>query len=80
MQRSFFLNRPLLLVLNLLVKPFYILGIDAGVQDARIGWVAFSFYECSAIGQLCDNGALNSPTGYPAPGGRSAWHLWVRWC
>lgn len=34
MQRSFLTNLALLLVLNLLVKPFYILGIDAGVQDA----------------------------------------------
>ena len=34
MQRSFLANLALLLVLNLLVKPFYILGIDAGVQDA----------------------------------------------
>lgn len=34
MQRSFLANLFLLLVLNLLVKPFYILGIDAGVQDA----------------------------------------------
>lgn len=34
MRRSFLTNLALLLVLNLLVKPFYILGIDAGVQDA----------------------------------------------
>jgi|GEM_PF-5217839 len=34
MQRTFLTNLFLLLVLNLLVKPFYILGIDAGVQDA----------------------------------------------
>lgn len=34
MQRTFLTNLALLLVLNLLVKPFYILGIDAGVQDA----------------------------------------------
>lgn len=34
MQRTFLSNLFLLLVLNLLVKPFYILGIDAGVQDA----------------------------------------------
>ena len=33
MQRSFLLNLALLLVLDLLVKPFYILGIDAGVQE-----------------------------------------------
>ena len=34
MQRTFLTNLALLLVLNLLVKPFFILGIDAGVQDA----------------------------------------------
>jgi hypothetical protein len=34
MQRTFLLNLLLLLALNLLVKPFYLLGIDAGVQDA----------------------------------------------
>jgi hypothetical protein len=31
MKRTFLTNLALLLVLNLLVKPFYILGIDAGV-------------------------------------------------
>ena len=34
MRRAFLTNLLLLLALNLLVKPFYILGIDAGVQDA----------------------------------------------
>ncbi len=34
MRRTFLTNLALLLVLNLLVKPFYILGIDAGVQVA----------------------------------------------
>ncbi len=34
MQRTFLTNLALVLVLNLLVKPFYILGIDAGVQKA----------------------------------------------
>jgi O-antigen/teichoic acid export membrane protein len=34
MQRTFITNLALVLVLNLLVKPFYILGIDAGVQQA----------------------------------------------
>ena len=34
MQRAFLTNLALVLVLNLLVKPFYILGIDAGVQQA----------------------------------------------
>ena len=43
MQRSFLLNLAFLLVLNLLVKPFYILGIDAGVQDA-VGSAAYGTY------------------------------------
>lgn len=43
MQRRFLLNFALLLVLNLLVKPFYILGIDAGVQDA-VGSTAYGTY------------------------------------
>ena len=32
MRRTFLLNLALVLVLNLLVKPFYIFGIDAEVQ------------------------------------------------
>ena len=43
MQRRFLLNLALLLVLNLLVKPFYILGIDAGVQDS-VGSAAYGTY------------------------------------
>jgi O-antigen/teichoic acid export membrane protein len=43
MQRTFLTNLFLLLVLNLLVKPFYILGIDAGVQDA-VGSEAYGGY------------------------------------
>lgn len=43
MQRRFLLNLALLLVLNLLVKPFYILGIDAGVQDA-VGSAVYGTY------------------------------------
>lgn len=43
MQRTFVTNLLLLLVLNLLVKPFYILGIDAGVQDA-VGSTAYGAY------------------------------------
>ena len=43
MQRSFLLNFGLVLVLNLLVKPFYILGIDAGVQRA-VGSAAYGTY------------------------------------
>jgi hypothetical protein len=47
MQRSFLLNLALLLVLNLLVKPFYILGIDAGVQDA-VGSATYGTYAALA--------------------------------
>lgn len=43
MQRSFLTNLFLLLALNLLVKPFYILGIDAGVQRA-VGAEAYGGY------------------------------------
>ncbi|MCB9184302.1 MAG: oligosaccharide flippase family protein [Flavobacteriales bacterium] len=43
MQRAFLTNLALLLVLNLLVKPFYILGIDAGVQGA-VGAEAYGTY------------------------------------
>lgn len=43
MQRAFLTNLALLLVLNLLVKPFYILGIDAGVQGA-VGAEAYGAY------------------------------------
>ena len=43
MQRTFLTNLALLLVLNLLVKPFYILGIDAGVQQA-VGSAAYGTY------------------------------------
>ncbi len=43
MQRRFLLNLALLVVLNLLVKPFYILGIDAGVQDA-VGATTYGTY------------------------------------
>ncbi len=43
MQRRFLLNFALLLVLNLLVKPFYILGIDAGVQ-VHVGSAVYGTY------------------------------------
>ncbi len=43
MQRTFLSNLFLVLVLNLLVKPFYILGIDAGVQDA-VGTATYGGY------------------------------------
>ncbi len=43
MQRTFVTNLLLLLVLNLLVKPFYLLGIDAGVQEA-VGPAVYGSY------------------------------------
>jgi O-antigen/teichoic acid export membrane protein len=43
MRRAFLTNLLLLLALNLLVKPFYILGIDAGVQRA-VGAEAYGLY------------------------------------
>lgn len=43
MRRAFLTNLLLLLALNLLVKPFYILGIDAGVQRA-VGAEAYGVY------------------------------------
>lgn len=43
MQRTFVTNLLLLLVLNLLVKPFYIFGIDAEVQ-VRAGTAAYGGY------------------------------------
>jgi O-antigen/teichoic acid export membrane protein len=43
MGRTFITNLALLLVLNLLVKPFYILGIDAGVQVA-VGSEEYGLY------------------------------------
>lgn len=43
MQRTFLSNLLLLLVFNLLVKPLYLLGIDAGVQDA-VGPAVYGTY------------------------------------
>ena len=43
MQGTFLRNLGLVLVLNLFVKPFYILGIDAGVQE-RVGAEVFGSY------------------------------------
>jgi hypothetical protein len=43
LRRTFLFNLALVLVLNLLVKPFYILGIDAGVQS-RVGSAAYGTY------------------------------------
>jgi O-antigen/teichoic acid export membrane protein len=43
MQKKFLTNLSLLLFLNLLVKPFYIIGIDRGVQNA-VGAEEYGFY------------------------------------
>ncbi len=43
MNRKFLTNLGLLLVLNLLIKPFYILGIDAEIQN-RVGQDAYGLY------------------------------------
>ncbi|MEM9051593.1 MAG: polysaccharide biosynthesis C-terminal domain-containing protein [Bacteroidota bacterium] len=43
MQRKFLSNLGLILILNLLVKPFYILGIDAEVQN-RVGKENYGLY------------------------------------
>lgn len=43
MQRKFILNLLLLLVLNFLVKPFYIIGIDAEILD-RVGVSSYGQY------------------------------------
>ena len=43
MKREFLLNIALLLVLNLLVKPFYIFGIDRTVQN-QVGTEAYGLY------------------------------------
>lgn len=43
MQKKFLSNLVLIVVLNLLVKPFYILGIDAEVQN-RVGEAAYGNY------------------------------------
>ena len=43
MQKKFVVNLALLLFLNLLVKPFYILGIDAEVQN-QVGAEDYGMY------------------------------------
>ncbi|MDZ4203367.1 MAG: oligosaccharide flippase family protein [Bacteroidales bacterium] len=43
MQKKFLTNLSLLLFLNLLVKPFWVLGIDRGVQNA-VGAESYGFY------------------------------------
>ena len=43
MQRKFITNLAFLLFLNFLVKPFYILGIDAGILD-RVGAETYGTY------------------------------------
>ena len=43
MQRKFVTNLALVLALNLLIKPFWILGIDRAVQNA-VGTEQYGFY------------------------------------
>jgi len=43
MQRKFITNLALVLALNLLIKPFWILGIDRAVQNA-VGTEQYGFY------------------------------------
>ena len=43
MKKTFITNLVLLLVLNLLVKPFYILGVEAEIQN-RVGPEDFGFF------------------------------------
>ncbi len=43
MQKKFLTNLGLLLFLNLLIKPFWVLGIDRSVQNA-VGAEDFGFY------------------------------------
>lgn len=43
MQKKFLSNLFLLVVLNLLIKPFFILGIDAEVQN-RVGEIEYGNY------------------------------------
>src|SRR5205085_619324 len=43
MQRKFVTNLALVLLLNLLIKPVYVLGIEVAVQNA-VGTVQYGFY------------------------------------
>ncbi|MFN8165477.1 MAG: oligosaccharide flippase family protein [Bacteroidia bacterium] len=43
MQRKFVTNLGLVLVLNLLIKPFWVLGVDRAVQNA-VGTEQYGFY------------------------------------
>lgn len=43
MQKKFITNLALVLILNLLIKPFWILGVDRGVQNA-VGSAEYGFY------------------------------------
>ncbi len=43
MQKKFFINLVLIVVLNLLIKPFYILGIDAEIQN-KVGSADYGIY------------------------------------
>src|ERR1700741_3548372 len=43
MQRKFITNLAILLVLNLLIKPFWVLGVDRAVQNA-VGSAEYGLY------------------------------------
>lgn len=43
MQKKFLTNLGLIIFLNLIVKPFWVIGIDAGVQNA-VGSIDYGFY------------------------------------
>ena len=43
MQRTFIFNLALIILLNLIIKPFYIFGIDAEVQN-QVGTKAYGLY------------------------------------
>ena len=43
MQKQFVFNLALIIVLNVIIKPFYILGIDAEVQN-QVGTAAYGTY------------------------------------
>lgn len=70
MRRTFLTNLSLVLVLNLLVKPFYILGIDAEVQE-RVGVEVYGGYAALLslsflLNIVLDLGITNSNTRHVA--------------
>ena len=66
-QKDFIFNVILLIFLNLLIKPFWILGIDVGVQN-RVGAENYGLYFAVfnftfLFNMLLDMGITNSTTG-----------------